>query len=170
MTKWKWCFSCLLLVSLTTNIFAQYSVIAYIEVESILQEMPEYKKIANELAVFQGQQVRYLDKKKEEIATFYQDILEAVKNQNLSDKQQAEAQERLQQMQEELEEMKLHIDRGLMVKEKHLSKPMHDKFKAAIRKVAVKYNYHYIIDKKFVLGVSPKAINATKKVKKALGL
>jgi outer membrane protein len=60
-------------------------------------------------------------------------------------------------------------DKKLMDKEGELTKPLYEELDAALKKVAKENEYGYILDKKFLL-YSEGGIDATAKVKTALGI
>ena len=155
---------------LSTSVWAQNSTVAYVDAEAVVQQMTEYREIQNTLGTYQEQQRKMLKKKTEETAAYYVDIVDKTKAGLMSVQQQKEAESKLQDMQDDLDLLKLQIDRGLIKRDRELTKPKYDKFKKALVKVAQANDYHYIIDKQFILGVGTTAIDATAKIKSALGI
>lgn len=143
--------------------------IAYIDTDEVLKAMPEYRNTQVALETFQKQLVKQLDADKKEIAAYYTQVIEQVKVGALSTKQQQEAEVKLQQMQQDLEEKTNDADRQLLAKEKVLSKPMYEKFEKGIETVAKKNGYAYILDKKALMAYGG-GTDATEKLKKELGL
>ena len=143
--------------------------IAYIDTDEVLKAMPEYRNTQVTLEIFQKQLLKQLDIEKKAIATYYTQIIEEVKMGALSTKQQQEAEEKLQKMQQGLEEQTNEADRQLLAKERALSKPMYEKFEKGIVAVAKKNAYAYILDKKALMAYGG-GIDATEKLKKELGL
>ena len=82
---------------------------------------------------------------------------------------QVQAQVKLQEMQASLQKEATEADQKLAKKEGELTKPLYEELDAAIKKVAKENKYTYIFDKKFLL-YSESGIDATAKVKTALGI
>lgn len=153
-------------VAWATAVHAQKS-IAFVDADAIIKAMPEYKISRSELEIFQKQLLKQLDEEKRAIATFYTEVIEKVKTGSLTTKEQQDAEVQLQKKQEILELKTNEADQRLLVKEKSLSKPMYDKFEAALERVAIANKYEYIFDKK-LLRYSLGGIDATEKMKKEL--
>lgn len=165
--KWGIIAIIMLLAQLAT---AQNSVVAYVDVESVIQNMPEYKKAKSSLEAYQAQQLKLLEAKKKEIATYYQSVLKQIQAGDLTQKQQQAEEAKLQKMQADLQQQTLKADQELIKKEKEYTKPMYERFETAINKVAQANKYDYIIEKQFILGMSGNAIDATAKIKAELGI
>jgi len=83
--------------------------------------------------------------------------------------EQQEAEAKLKKMQEDLQLEAGKADQKLAEKEQVLTKPLYDKFNAALEKVATAKGFAYIIDIKVAL-YSGGGTDATDFVKKELGL
>ena len=149
-----------------TLVYAQDK-IAYINAEEVIQKMPDYQSVQVDLEIFQKQLVKKLEEEKKTIARFYTTIIEKVKLGALSPKEQQVAEEQLQQKQKILKQKTADVNKQLQFREKELTKPIYDKFEAALGKVAKANAYTYIFDKKLLV-YSLGGIDATDKIKKAL--
>ena len=149
-----------------TLVYAQDK-IAYINAEEVIQKMPDYQIVKVDLEIYQKQLVKQLEIEKKSIARFYTTILEKVKLGAMSPKEQQDAEEQLQQKQKVLKQKTTDVNKLLQFREKELSKPIYDKFEAALLKVAKANAYTYIFDKQFLL-YSLGGIDATGQIMKEL--
>ena len=143
--------------------------IAYIVTEDIVPEMPAYKRAKSEVEAYGKQLQKILEGKQLEAQEYYQEVMKKGQNGELTPKQEQEAQAKLQEMQASLQKEASEADQKLAKKEQDLTQPMYEEFDAAIKKVAKDNKYTYILDKKFLL-YSEGGIDATSKVKTALGI
>lgn len=143
--------------------------IAYIVSEDIVPEMPAYKRAKSEVEAYGKQLQKVLEAKQKEAQDYYQEIMEKAQRGELTPKQEQEAQAKLQQMQADLQKEAAEADKKLMDKEGELTKPLYEELDKALKKVAKENQYSYILDKKFLL-YSEGGIDATEKVKTALGI
>lgn len=148
----------------------KYSVVAYVDADAIVKQMPEYKEAKTKLEAYQKQQVGSIDKDTKEIAAYYQEVMKKVEEGTLTPKDQAAAEAKLQEMQELLQQKQLTVNQSLVRKEKEYTKSMYERFEKAIKKVAIDNKYDYIIESRFLLHSANTAIDATDKLKKELGL
>ena len=118
---------------------------------------------------FQEGLVKELDEEKRAIAKYYTEVIEQVKKGALSPKQQQDAEAELQRKQAELEKKTADADQKLLKKEQSLTKPIYEKFDAALKTVAKANGYTYILDKKLLM-YSAGGIDATDKLKKEVGV
>jgi outer membrane protein len=142
--------------------------IAYVDTDEIIMAMPEYKTTRLSLEEFQRKVQQELDDEKRVIAKYYTDVIEKVKEGSMTAKAQQEAEEKLQKMQSDLQLKANQADQRLVAKETKLTEPMYDKFEAALKAVARRNGYTYILDKKMLLFSG--GIDATSQMKKELGL
>lgn len=143
--------------------------IAYIVSEDIVPEMPAYKRAKSEVEAYGKQLQKILEGKQKEAQDFYQETMEKAQRGELTPKQQQEAEAKLQELQANLQKEAADADKKLMDKEGELTKPLYEELDAALKKVAKENEYSYILDKKFLL-YSEGGIDATAKVKTALGI
>lgn len=143
--------------------------IAYIVSEDIVPEMPAYKRAKSEVEAYGKQLQKILETKQKEAQDFYQETMEKAQRGELTPKQQQEAEAKLQELQANLQKEAADADKKLMDKEGELTKPLYEELDAALKKVAKENEYSYILDKKFLL-YSEGGIDATSKVKTALGI
>jgi outer membrane protein len=143
--------------------------IAYIVTEDIVPQMPAYKRAKSEVEAYGKQLQKILEGKQLEAQGYYQEVMKKGQNGELTPKQEQEAQAKLQEMQASLQKEASEADQKLAQKEAELTKPLYEELDAAIKKVAKDNKYTYILDKKFLL-YSEGGIDATSKVKTALGI
>lgn len=160
--------SFLLWIGSSVNAWAQDK-IAYVDTDEVIKSMPDYTTTQKSLETFQKKLVEELDTEKRTIAKFYTEVIEQVKAGLLTAKQQQEAEDKLQKMQADLQARTNQADQRLAAKEKSLTAPLYEKFEAALKAVAQKNSYMYILDKKLML-YSAGGIDATKQMKKQLGI
>jgi outer membrane protein len=160
--------SLLLWISSSVNMWAQDK-IAYVDTDEVIKSMPDYTTTQKSLETFQKKLLEELDAEKRAIAKFYTQVIEEVKAGLLTAKQQQEAEDKLQKMQTDLQARTNQADQRLAAKEKALTAPLYEKFEAALKAVAQKNKYTYILDKKLML-YSAGGIDATRQMKKQLGI
>jgi len=150
------------------NIAAQQN-IAYVDADETIKSMNEYRVIRGELELYQKQLLQSLEDEKKAIAKYYTSIIEKVKLGQLTPKEQQEAEAKLQKKQAVLRKKTEEADQKIAAKEKELSKPMYDKFEAAIQRLGKSKGYTYILDKRF-LQFADKKRDVTNQLKKELGI
>lgn len=143
--------------------------IAYIDADETIKSMNEYRVIREELEIYQKQLLQSLEDEKKAIAKYYTSIIDKVKLGQLTPKEQQEAEAKLQKKQEVFRKNTANADQKIAAKEKELSKPMYEKFEAALKKLGKSNGYTYILDKKF-LQFADKKLDVTKQLKKELGV
>lgn len=142
--------------------------IAYVDAEAIIQAMPEYKSAQSELEQYGRQLQRRLEDQQKEMEAYYTDIMTKAQQGLLTPVQEQEAQAKLAEMQQSLQEEALKADQQLIEKEQSLTEPIYDKFDAALKSVATSSGYTYIVDKKLFLYSG--GTDATSQVKRQLGI
>ncbi|MCH2046696.1 MAG: OmpH family outer membrane protein [Saprospiraceae bacterium] len=157
----------MLLLAFNSTTYAQS--VAYVDAEAIIQDMPEYRRAKSEVEAYGQQLQKRLEKQQQDMAAYYQEVAQKEQAGTLTPKEGQEAQVKLQQMQEALQKAALEADQKLVQKEAELTKPLYEKFDVTIKSVAKANGYAYILDKKLLL-YSEGGIDATSKVKSALGL
>lgn len=158
----------LLLVS-ASSIEAQNQIIAYVDIEAILPNMPEYKRVESELTSYKKVLEKQIQAEEKKMKDYYESVMKQMQEGGLSPQQQKEAETKLAKMQEDLQKKAIDAEKQLVQKEQTLSKPLYDKFNGAIKTVAQSNNYAYVFDKKFML-YSDGGVDATGKLKAALGI
>lgn len=143
--------------------------IAYIVSEDIVPEMPAYKRAKSEVEAYGKQLQKVLESKQKQAQEYYQTIMKQAQDGLLTPKAEQEAQAKLQEMQANLQKEASEADQKLAQKEGELTKPLYEELDNALKKVAKENQYAYILDKKFLL-YSEGGIDATSKVKTALGI
>lgn len=143
--------------------------IAHVDAESIIPAMPEYKRAKSEVEAYGKQLQRALESKQQAMQEYYQDVMERVQSGAMPPVEQKEAETKLQQMQQDLQKRAVEADEELARKEAELTRPVYDRFNAAVKKVARDRGYAYIVDKKLFL-YTDGGIDATPLVRAELGL
>lgn len=143
--------------------------IAYVEAEKVVPEMDSYKKAKSEVEAFGKQLQKVLEKKQAEMQKYYAEVSKAIQEGTMTPKEQQEAEAKLQKMQAELQQEAQKADRQLVEKEAKLIEPVYKEFNEAVAKVAKENKYMYVLDKQMLL-YSVGGIDATEKIKTALGL
>lgn len=143
--------------------------IAYVDAESVVPELPEYKQMESELAAYNKVLEKQLQTEGKKFQDYYQDVMQKVQAGVLSPQQQKEAEGKLQKMQEDLQKKEVEAQTQLNAKRAELSKPVEQKIQDALKAVAKANNYTYIINKQAFLYVD-ESIDATAKLKAQLGI
>ncbi len=148
---------------------AQTQKIAYVESESIVPAMPDYKKAQSQLQAYTQQLEKLLQQKKTKLEQDYASVMDSVQKGIMTPAQQKSAEYRLQKGQQELQQEAMNADQQVSKKEGALIEPLYEKFNTALAAVAKEEGYTYIVDKKFML-YSVNGIDATAKIKAKLGI
>ena len=143
--------------------------IAFVETESIIPNMPDYKAAQSELEAYGKQLQKQLELKDTEMKTYYSETMQKVQAGTMTPVQQKEAEKKLTKMQDDLQKGALDADQKLAKKEADLTAPLYEKYNNALEAVAKANGYTYILDKKLILQANG-GIDATAKVKAELGL
>jgi outer membrane protein len=159
-------FFCLSLFALAPQADAQ---IAYVDMEQIIENMPDYKRVKSELESYQKVLEKQLQAEEKKMQDYYTSVMQQAQAGTMSPAQQKEAEAKLQKMQEDLQKKAADAEKQLVDKEAALSKPLYDKLNGAIKSVATANKYAYIVDKKLLL-YSDGGIDATGKLKSQLGI
>jgi len=160
---------CLAFFSLTQSATAQNQVIAYVDAEIIVQAMPDFKRVESELSSYQKVLKKQLEAEEKKMQDYYTSVAQQAQAGTLSPAQQKEAETKWQKMQEDLQKKAMDAEKQIIQKEAALTKPLYDKFNAALKAVAVANGYNYIFDKKMML-YSDGGVDATAKLKAQLGI
>lgn len=118
--------------------------IGYTNVDYILGNLPEFKKVQNEIEVTRAQLGKTLEEKYKE----YQDKIERYqKNQNnMTELIRADAEKEIMGLQQSIQEFQNKADQDLQVKTQRLLEPIMDKINDAIQLVGKEENYLYILN------------------------
>ncbi|MEM6376869.1 MAG: OmpH family outer membrane protein [Bacteroidota bacterium] len=154
---------CLMLGS--TGLSAQQ--IAYVDSEKLLAELPDRQIMMTELENYRSELEKELETEDTAFKTFVADIMNKINGGEMSPKEQKEAEAQLQEKQQNLKELTAQAEFKLVQKEQELSKPIIDRFNAALKKVAEEKGYAYIVDKKMFLYMGG-GIDATEDIKAAM--
>ena len=159
--------SCFLVVP-NQELSAQ-TTIAHVDMEQVIENMPDYKNIKTQLSTFQKSLETQLQAEEKKLQDYYTSVMQQAQAGTMSPQQQKDAETKLTKMQEDLQKKAADAEKQLVDKEATLSKPVFDKLNNALKAVATKNKYAYIVDKKLLL-YSDGGIDATAKVKAELGM
>ncbi len=158
---------CLVLLG-SSFVSAQTStVVAYVDGDKILSELPAKLEMDKQLIALRETLEADLAEKEAAFQAYVQDIQDKVKNGELSPKQRAEEDQKIKDQRLELQKEAIVADQELGKKEQELTQPIVDSFNAALAKVAQEKGYAYIVDKKLFLYLGG-GIDATEDVKAAM--
>lgn len=143
--------------------------IAHVDADAIIPAMPEYKSAKSNVEAYSKQLQKSLEAEQTKMQQYYQEVMQKAQSGGMAPVEQQKAEEKLQTMQADLQKKASEADQQLMEKEAALTEPLYKKFNEALEKVAKANGYAYIFDKKLLL-YSDGGIDATAKVKEALGL
>ncbi len=141
--------------------------IAYIDSETLIQDMAEYKKANIDLETFGKQLEAQLKIEQEKFQKEYGAVVDSIQKGIMSPLLQQQAEARLQKKEQKLQAASQDAQKKIKEKEAELFKPINDKFSAALKKIAVANGYAYIVDKKVFLYLDG-GVDATEKVKTEL--
>jgi outer membrane protein len=144
------------------------TVVAYVDAESVISAMPEFKQVESDIESYKKILEKQLKADEQALQTFYQSTMQKAQAGQLSPRQQKEAEEKLQKMQQDLQKKAMEAEQQVIAKEGELTKPLYEKFNAALKAVAEANKYNYIVDKKVMLHAGGE--DATLKLKTKLGL
>jgi outer membrane protein len=156
-----------LLLVMNSNTFAQQ--IAYVDMDEITKQMPDYKRVQADLESYQKVLEKQIQSEEKKMQDYYQGVMQQMQAGTMSPAQQKEAEAKLVKMQEDLQKKAANAEKQIVEKEQELSKPIIEKLNAAIKAVAAAQKYSYILDKKLLL-YSDGGIDATSKLKSQLGI
>lgn len=142
----------------------------YIDLQALIQMMPEYQKANTDMDAYGKQLEDQLTKLQEE---FQKNLDEYQKNQNTMPASIKELKEKdLRQMQERIQQFQVSAKQDLGQKEQELLKPIIEKAKNAIATVAKENGYTYIFDTSpgSPIIFKPEGDNIMGAVKKKLGI
>lgn len=143
--------------------------IAHVDMEQIIENMPDYKSVKSQLEAFQKTLEKQLQAEEKKLQDYYASVMQQAQAGTMSPQQQKDAEAKLTKMQEDLQKKAADAEKQLIDKEASLSKPVFDKLNNALKSVASKNKYAYIVDKKLLL-YSDGGIDATAKLKAELGM
>lgn len=150
-----------------TSSYAQK--IAHVDADAIIPAMPEYKAAKSQVEAYSKQLQKSLEAEQTQMQQYYQEVMQKAQSGGMAPVEQQQAEEKLKAMQEGLQKKAMEADQKLANKEGELTEPLYKKFNDALETVAKANGYAYIFDKKLLL-YSDGGIDATAKVKEALGL
>lgn len=143
--------------------------VAHVDSDAIIPLMPEYQRAKSEVEAYSKQLQKQLESKQTKMQQYYQQVMAQAEAGTLTAAAEQEAQTKLMQMQEDLQKAAAQADESLMKKEAELTKPMYERFDAALKTMCKAQGYSYVFDKKLLLYYDG-GIDATSKLKAQLGL
>lgn len=156
------------LLGFSTTAQAQQK-IGHIDSEAVIANMPEYISAKSELETYSKTLEKELEETQKTVQTYYTEVMQKVQKGVLTPKEQKEEEANLQQKQQALQKQASEADQKIAEKEGELTKPIFDKFNAALEKAAKANDFSYIIDIKIAI-YSSGGIDATSLVKAELGI
>jgi outer membrane protein len=141
----------------------------YVDLQELMQLMPEYKKANTDMEAFgkslEDELKKLSDEFQKKVADYQK--VEKTLNEAIRDLKQKE----LQDMQSRIQEFQQAAQENIRKKEADLLKPIVDKAKNAIAQVAKEVGYTYVFDANSAgMLYKPEGDNITPAVKKKLGL
>ncbi len=151
----------------SSNVNAQK--IGYVDLQELMQLMPEYKKANTDMEAFGKSLEDELKKMSDEFQKKVADYQKAEKT--MSEAIKNVRQQELQDMQTRIQDFQQSAQENIRKKEAELLKPIIEKAKGAIAQVAKESGYTYIMDSS-VAGFlyKPEETNVMAAVKKKLGI
>jgi outer membrane protein len=143
--------------------------IAYVDPEEIIPNMPEYLSAKAELDQLKSNLQSQLENEQRKAEQYYSSFTNKVQQGILSPAQQKSEEAKLMKMQEDLQKKAMVMEQDMIKKEEEMTKPMYDKFNAALKELAKAKGYSYVFDKKLLL-YSEGGIDATSDLKQKLNL
>lgn len=125
--------------------------IAHVNSEEIIAKLPVYLQAQSNLEAYSVQLQKQLAQKEQAVQAYYQGVVSKIEQGMLAPSAQQAEEQKLNQMQSELQKDLADADQQLKTKEGELLQPIYDKFNEAIKKVALAKGYTYIIDEKTAL-------------------
>ena len=147
----------------------QTQIIAFVDAELIIPNMPEYKKAESDYSQHQEILQKQFEGEQAKLEQYYSTVMQKVQAGMLTPVQQKAEETKLMKMQEDLQKKTGQIQDDLLAKKMELEKPVYDKFNEALKAVATANKYTYIFDKKVFL-FQEGGDDATDKVKAQLGV
>lgn len=143
--------------------------IGYVDLQELMQVMPEYKKANTDMENFQKSLEDELKKMSEEFQKKYLEYQKAEKTMPEAIKEVK--QKELQDMQNRIQEFQQSAQENMRKKESELLKPIIEKAKNAISQVAKEGGYSYVFDSSLAgFLYKPEGDNMISSVKKKLGI
>jgi len=155
------------LLALPLGIFAQDK-IAYVSMQEIIHEMPEYKALMVEIENEEKQMTSELRTLEEELERKYkayaeqQDtLIESIRTRRITE---------IQELQQRTEGYRRDSQQLLQTKYNEKQAPIYQKFIDAIKAVGEENGYAYVMEKGTFIFIAPTSVDATPLVRKKLGL
>lgn len=156
-------------ITLLTTPFARAQKLGYIDLQELMQLMPEYKKANTEMENY-GKTLE--DELKRLSDEFQKKLSDYQKNEKTMTELRKEImQKELQDMQSRMQEFQQDAQEKIRKKESELLKPIIEKAKNAISQVAKEKGYSYIFDSSMAgFLYKPDGDNVMAEVKKKMGI
>ncbi|MCS7004512.1 MAG: OmpH family outer membrane protein [Cytophagales bacterium] len=133
----------LLIFALSLSAQHHIQKIGYVDSDSVLFSLPEYKIQAKSLETYQKQLQTQLDNQKNEIQRKYEDYEKNAAN--WAPLVLEEKQKEIQQLEQNFYEFQQKAQNSLQQKEQELLKPLFEKIKKGISEVAKERGYTYVL-------------------------
>jgi outer membrane protein len=140
--------SVLFLLTIGLISFTQAQRFAYVDVEYILQNVPEYQQAQDKIDSISQVWQQEIEQKKKEIDELYKEYQE--ERVLLTEKMRKKKEQEIEQKEKELKELRekrFGYEGDLFKKKQELIKPIQDKVYEAIKSIAERRRYDFILDK-----------------------
>lgn len=156
-------------ITLLAGPMAKAQKTGYVDLQELMQLMPEYKKANTDMEAYGKTLEDELKKMSDE---FQKKVLDYQKNEkNIPDAIKEVKQKELQDMQTRIQDFQQSAQDNIRKKEAELLKPIIEKAKTAIAQVAKEGNFSYIFDSSIAgFLYKPESDNVLGAVKKKLGI
>ena len=141
--------------------------IGHINAQSIFTQMPEYKRMADQIQTLSKKYEDEIKKMSTELETKYKKY--ESESGTVSQEINKQRGEELQKLQQEIQKKQVDASQALQKKESELSKPIFEKAQKAINEVGKANGYDFILDSKALL-YEGKNSNVLDLVKSKLGI
>lgn len=134
----------LVFATMCLSLNAQTQKIAHIDIQYVLQSMPQFKQVQVEVQNLEKELMQQADAKQKEFEQKYQDY--AQNAQNMSDIVRQDREKELTQLQQSFQEFQQNAQVSLQNKTEELLQPLYQKIGDAIESVASTENYSHVLN------------------------
>lgn len=131
-------------IGLSSTVNAQTQKIGHIDIQYVLQSMPEFKQVQSEVQSLENELLAQGEAKQKEFEQKYQDY--AQNAQNMSDLVRQDKEQELSQLQQSFQEFQQNAQASLQNKTQELMQPLYRKIGDSIEAVAKEQNFSHILN------------------------
>lgn len=157
-----------LLMMLPLGVFAQESKIAIVNMQEVIQAMPEFATMQKQMADMEAKYKNEMQVMQDEYNKKYSDFV--AQQDSLTENIKMRRMQELQDMEQRTQNFIQISQQDFQKKQGELFTPIQDKLKNAIKAVGDEKGYTYILDPQIVLYQGNTAVDATQFVKAKLGI